>query len=135
MPVPQDLSPNDLMREGINQLPGAIAGDVLGAVSGACRSSAGWSATRARRYWDAVDYARSGRRVMGRAADPSPLLRRRSLSSRSEAIEMKLAELRAAAHAAGGSINDAYLAGLCGALRLYHEALGVPVNTCRWRCR
>ena len=78
---------------------------------------------------DAVDFARSGRRVMGRAADPSPLLRRRSLSSRSEAIEMKLADLRSAAHAAGGSVNDAYLAGLCGALRLYHEALGVPVNS------
>jgi diacylglycerol O-acyltransferase len=79
--------------------------------------------------WDVVDYARSGRRVVGRAAEPSPLLRRRSLSSRSEAIEMRLADLRSAAHAAGGSINDAYLAGLCGALRRYHETLGVPINS------
>ncbi|WP_157011860.1 WS/DGAT domain-containing protein, partial [Mycobacterium celatum] len=29
----------------------------------------------------------------------------------------------------GGSINDAYLAGLCGALGRYHEALGVPIAT------
>jgi hypothetical protein len=42
---------------------------------------------------------------------------------------MKLGELHRAAKAAEGSINDAYLAGLCGALRLYHEALGVPVNS------
>ena len=42
---------------------------------------------------------------------------------------MKLGDLHRAAHAAEGSINDAYLAGLCGALRLYHEALGVPIAT------
>ncbi|MDP4961031.1 MAG: wax ester/triacylglycerol synthase family O-acyltransferase, partial [Mycobacterium sp.] len=34
MPVPQDLSPNELMRDGINQLPGAIVGGILDAVSG-----------------------------------------------------------------------------------------------------
>ena len=66
---------------------------------------------------------------MGPVAEPSPLLRRRSLSSRSEAIDMKLADMRAAAKAAGGSINDAYLAGLCGALRQYHDALGVPIDS------
>ena len=66
------------------------------------------------------------------------MLRRRSLSSRSEAIDIEFGDLHQAAKAAGGSINDAYLAGLCGALRLYHEAHGrarstrlpmaVPVN-------
>ena len=34
-----------------------------------------------------------------------------------------------ASKAAGGSINDAYLAGVCGALRLYHRAKGVPIDT------
>jgi WS/DGAT/MGAT family acyltransferase len=77
----------------------------------------------------AVDYARSGRRVMSRAAEPSPLLRRRSLATRSEALDVPLADLHRAAKAGGGSINDAYLAGLCGALGRYHEALGVPVAT------
>jgi diacylglycerol O-acyltransferase / wax synthase len=77
----------------------------------------------------AVDYARSGRRVMSRAAEPSPLLRRRSLATRSEALDIPLADLHKAAKAGGGSINDAYLAGLCGALGRYHEALGVPVAT------
>jgi diacylglycerol O-acyltransferase len=42
---------------------------------------------------------------------------------------MTLRDLHRAAKAAEGSINDAYLAGLCGALRLYHEALGVPINS------
>ena len=76
-----------------------------------------------------VDYAMSGARVMGPAAEPSPVLRRRSLSSRSEAIDIEFGVLHRAAKAAGGSINDAYLAGLCGALRLYHEAMGVPIDT------
>jgi WS/DGAT/MGAT family acyltransferase len=74
-----------------------------------------------------VNYARSGARVMGPVAEPSPLLRRRSLTSRSEAIDIKFGDLHKASKAAGGSINDAYLAGLCGALRLYHHAKGIPV--------
>ena len=65
---------------------------------------------------------------MGPAAEPSPVLRRRSLSSRSEAIDIEFGDLHRAAKAAGGSINDAYLAGLCGALRRYHEAMGVPIE-------
>jgi diacylglycerol O-acyltransferase / wax synthase len=68
-------------------------------------------------------------RVTGPAAAPSPVLLRRSLSSRSEAIDIVFGDLHKAAKAAGGSINDAYLAGLCGALRRYHEAMGVPVDT------
>jgi hypothetical protein len=65
---------------------------------------------------------------MSTSVDHSPLLRRRSLSSRSEAIEMKLGDIRAAAKAAEGSINDAYLAALCGALRLYHQEFGMPID-------
>lgn len=76
-----------------------------------------------------VGYAMSGMRVLNRAAEPSPLLRRRSLTTRTEAIDIPLSDLHRAAKAGGGSINDAYLAGLCGALRRYHEAFGVPIST------
>jgi hypothetical protein len=65
---------------------------------------------------------------MSSTAEHSPLLRRRSLTSRSEAIDLELGDIRAAAKAAEGSINDAYLAAICGALRLYHHELGVPIN-------
>ena len=67
--------------------------------------------------------------MVSRAAEPSPLLRRRSLATRSEAIDIPLSDLHRAAKAGGGSINDAYLAGLCGALGRYHEALGVPISS------
>ncbi|GAB5897038.1 wax ester/triacylglycerol synthase family O-acyltransferase [Mycolicibacterium mageritense] len=128
LPIPQDLSPNDLMREGLNRLPGAIAGGLLGALGGAARAATRVVRDPVSAVSGVVDYAMSGARVMGPAADPSPLLRRRSLSSRTEAIDIKFSDLHKASKAAGGSINDAYLAGLCGALRLYHDAMGIPIQ-------
>jgi diacylglycerol O-acyltransferase len=128
-PIPQDLSPNDLMREGINQLPGAVIGGVRGAVSGAVSLLGRAVLNPASAVAGVINYARSGVRVMSQAAEPSPLLRQRSLASRTEALDIQLSDLHKAAKAGGGSINDAYLAGLCGALGRYHEALGVPIAT------
>lgn len=128
-PIPQDLSPNDLMREGLNHLPEAVVGGVRGALWGAA-SVVGRAVLRpASTVAGALSYARSSVRVMSRAAEPSPLLRRRSLATRTEAIDIPLSDLHRAAKAGGGSINDAYLAGLCGALGRYHDALGVPIAT------
>ncbi len=129
MPVPEDLSANDLMWEGINQMPGTIFGGARGALSGAIHAVGRVVTDPGSAIAGVVGYAGSAARVMGRAAEPSPLLRRRSLATRSDAIEVALADLHKAAKAAGGSINDAYLAGLCGALRRYHHALGAPVDT------
>ncbi|MGV0848811.1 wax ester/triacylglycerol synthase family O-acyltransferase [Mycolicibacterium phlei] len=129
LPIPQDLSPNDLMREGITRLPGTIAGRLRGVLAGAAHVATEVVRDPVSRLGSVVEYAMSGARVVGPVADPSPVLRRRSLSSRSEAIDIEFGVMHRAAKAAGGSINDAYLAGLCGALRLYHEAKGVPVDT------
>ena len=126
-PIPQDLSANDLMREGLNNLAVNVAKGAGGALWGAA-SAVGRAVSRPSAALSGVlSYARSGARVVSRAAEPSPLLRRRSLATRSEAIDIPLSDLHRAAKAGGGSINDAYLAGLCGALGRYHEALGVPV--------
>jgi diacylglycerol O-acyltransferase len=100
VPIPEDLTPNDIMREGIEHLPAAIADGVSGAVSGGLALLGRVVGSPGTAVLDAIDYLRSGSRVVRRAA-----------------------------HAAGGSVNDAYLAGLCGALRLYHEELGVPIGT------
>jgi diacylglycerol O-acyltransferase / wax synthase len=128
-PIPQDLTPNDLMRHGLNRLPFAIVNGVVGAVSGAVSVAGRAVLDPVSTLGGAVGYAMSGMRVMNRAAEPSPLLRRRSLATRTEAIDIPLSDLHKAAKAGGGSINDAYLAGLSGALRRYHEALGVPIST------
>ena len=128
-PIPEDLSANDLMREGLNNLPLNVAKGAGGALWGAA-SVLGRAVSRPSAAVSGVlSYARSGARVVSRAAEPSPLLRRRSLATRSEAIDILLSDLHRAAKAGGGSINDAYLAGLCGALGRYHEALGVPISS------
>jgi WS/DGAT/MGAT family acyltransferase len=129
LPIPQDLTPNDLMRQGINRLPIAVVNGVVGAVAGAVTVAGRAVLEPASTVSGFVGYAMSGMRVMNRAAEPSPLLRRRSLATRTEAIDIPLSDLHKAAKAGGGSINDAYLAGLCGALRRYHEAWGVPIST------
>jgi len=77
----------------------------------------------------AVGFARSLQRVLGSPPAPgSPLLAERSLAWRFAVHEVPLASLKAAAKAAGGSINDAFLAALLGAFRLYHAELGAPVD-------
>jgi diacylglycerol O-acyltransferase len=129
LPIPSDLSPNDLMRQGFNRLPSTIAGGVRDALVGAAQAVGHVVRDPVSRLGSAIDYAMSGARVIGPVAPPSPVLRRRSLASRSEAIDIVFGDLHKAAKSANGSINDAYLAGLCGALRLYHEARGIPVDT------
>jgi diacylglycerol O-acyltransferase / wax synthase len=124
LPVPQDLSANELMWQGVTLLPGAVLGGVRGAAN-----LLGQAIRRPAATVDGLtNYARTLARLATPPAEPSPLLIRRSLASRSQAIDMDLTHLRMAGKAADGSINDAYLAALSGALRLYHEALGVPIE-------
>src|SRR5262249_14910350 len=61
-------------------------------------------------------------------AKGSPLLRHRSLSWHFLALDVAFDDLHAAAKAADASLNDAFVAALLGAFRLYHEALGHPIS-------
>ena len=136
LPIPQDLSPNDLMRQGINRLPGAIVGGVRGALTGAAQAVGHVIRDPVSAVGGIVDYALSGARVMGPAAEPSPLLRRRSLSSRTEAIDMRLGDLHKAAKAVG-RIDQRRLPGrdcavLCGCIT---RPKACRSRRCRWRCR
>ena len=146
VPVPRDVSGNDLLRDSIRQLPETTftAGrKLLGRAAGtAARLITQPGAT----VTEAFGFADSAIRVLRPSpAEPSPLLRRRGLASRTVVLELPLADLRAAAKAvvlpgpggSGGdrsprastaSVNDAYLAALCGGLGRYHEVLGLPVD-------
>ncbi len=78
---------------------------------------------------EVVGFARSlGRLVTPPKAPPSPALRPRGTRRRLLVHEVPLETLKAAGRAAGGSVNDAYLAGVLAAMRRYHEELGVPVG-------
>jgi WS/DGAT/MGAT family acyltransferase len=77
----------------------------------------------------AVRWTGSLARVAGRPpAPPSPLMVQRGLSRRFAVLSVPLADLRAAGKAAGGSLNDAFLAALVGGLRRYHTAHGVVLD-------
>ena len=58
----------------------------------------------------------------------SPLMRKRSLSDGSACWRFRFAQLRAAAHHGDGALNDAFVAGVAGGLRRYHEEHGVTVG-------
>jgi diacylglycerol O-acyltransferase / wax synthase len=128
-PVPEEISPVDMTRDAARALPlrltvGGVrrAGGAVGAVRRALRDPN-------RTVGEAVKLVDSLRKITGSNADPSPLLQRRGLGRRFEAYDLPLADLRAAGKAHGCSLNDAYVAAVCGALRRYHEALGTPVHT------
>lgn len=61
----------------------------------------------------------------------SPLMTDRRLHRHLAVLDVPFADLRAAGRAPGGSINDAFLAGVTGGLRRYHEAHGAPVSALR----
>jgi WS/DGAT/MGAT family acyltransferase len=80
----------------------------------------------------AVRFGRSLARMLAPVAEPlSPALRGRGLDRRLDVIELPMDELRAAAHAVGGTINDAFLAGVGGGLHTFHERLGHQVPALR----
>ncbi|MHA7650977.1 wax ester/triacylglycerol synthase domain-containing protein [Mycobacterium sp. ML4] len=58
----------------------------------------------------------------------SPLTTERSLIRRLSVHDVSRPALREAAHRCGGALNDAFVAGVAGGLRLYHEKHGVAVG-------
>ncbi len=58
----------------------------------------------------------------------SPLMKERSLSRQLGVHEVPLSAMKAAAHRGGGALNDAFVAGIAGGLRRYHEKHGVTVG-------
>lgn len=77
---------------------------------------------------DAKSVARIVRPVLRQA---SPVLAGRTMTRRLATLDVSLADLHAAAARAGGHVNDAFLAGLTGGLRRYHDAHGAAVGNLR----
>lgn len=120
VPVPEDVSPIDMTRRAVRRLPITLVG---GAVKLVGRARDPGATLRS-----AAHVLGSLRKMAAPVAPPSPLLRRRSLNRRFDAFDVPLSALRDAAKAHGFSVNDAYIAAVGGAMRHYHEQLGVPVD-------
>jgi len=71
-------------------------------------------------------------RVVKPATTPlSPAMTARSLRTRLDTVDIPLAELKSAARAGGGSVNDAFVAITLDALAHYHDAIGTPCEQIR----
>jgi len=77
----------------------------------------------------AIDYTKSlSRMLTPPAARRSSLLRGGGFGYRFAVHDVPLAELKAAGKAAGGSVNDAFLAAILGMFRRYHEHFGQRIE-------
>ena len=73
-------------------------------------------------YEAATQMAESVGRLLQPAPHPlSPLMQDRSLSTHFEMITLPLDRMKAAGHAAGGKLNDAFVGGILLGFRRYHE--------------
>jgi hypothetical protein len=128
-PEPEDAGPLSVLAEQLGERArhaprdaATLAGRVVGA--------AGELATRpAEVLGGATRFGRSLARVLTPPpAKGSPLLGGRSLSWRFGTLEVPLDDLKRAAKAADGSVNDAFVAALLGGFRIYHERQGAEVG-------
>ncbi len=146
----------DLQRTppDLGEMPPVPPGEVLGMralVTGAIGSMAGQAARLVRRGGEAaipallryvrdpvgtVRGAATMARSVYRTAAPmldtmSPVMRERAMTRHLAMMEVSLDALKRAAKAADGTLNDAYLAAVTGALRRYHERHGTAVKSLR----
>lgn len=89
-----------------------------------------------RRPWKAARSAAELTASVGRTVAPlfdtmSPVMRARGLGRHLSVVEVDLDDLQAASRAAGGTVNDGYVAAAAGGLRMYHERHGAPVPELR----
>lgn len=132
LPAPDQTAPRDV-------LAAAVAGRGREAVGAARALPLDVGRTVLRTLADPVgSVQRAGElgRSLGKLLAPvpesaSPIMRGRSLSRRFDTIDVPLADLKEAGHAARGTVNDAFLAAVVGGLQRYHQRHGVVVDELR----
>ncbi|HEY2832469.1 MAG TPA: wax ester/triacylglycerol synthase domain-containing protein [Sporichthyaceae bacterium] len=111
--------------------PASLGDDVRGSVHtvlGIMRGVGSMAARAVRRPTEAINYAQSLTRVVKVPGTPSRLLAQRGLARRMRVLECDIRELKAAGKAAGGSVNDAYIAALVGGVARYHAKHGAELE-------
>jgi len=127
-PAPERLSGVGVSASNLLGLSRRAAHEVLRA-GGRVTSLADRVVSHPQSVAGGLRYVQSLAKVLGPApAASSPLLEQRGLGRRFGTIDLSLAELRGGGKAAGGSLNDAFLAGLAGGMRRYHAEHGVDVD-------
>jgi diacylglycerol O-acyltransferase / wax synthase len=131
-PAPERLSALDLVRESAAHTGRRVTGvarrlpwSVLHAATSAVRDPIG-------RTTEVLRTARSIGRALAPATSPmSPVMCDRGLGRRLDSFDVSLDDLRRAAKAAEGSLNDAFVAAVVGGMQRYHERHGSSPDALR----
>ncbi|MEJ3654675.1 HAD-IB family hydrolase [Actinomycetes bacterium KLBMP 9759] len=121
IPAPDPAaSPVELLNDQVTRAVRGLPGELVR------RGAGGLGALS--RPWDAAARGLDAMSSLGRAVAPSqdgsPLLAGRSGGWHFEVLDVPLKDLKAGAKAAGGSVNDGYLAAVLGGFRHYHQHFG-----------
>ena len=132
---PEPPLPGQAEASRLRLLTGQLAGAARAAPAETLRQGIGVAGALVR-PWDTASQM-AGRAVraarwLGNAATPAPagsaLLAGRGGGWHFEVLDVPLADLKAGAKAAGGSLNDGLLAAVIGGFRRYHARHGVPAG-------
>lgn len=125
-PSPEWVRPADLLRQQMRE-------DAASGAAGIFKGAEGlFDLLRdpVSRVKEARELVESAGRVMSDGSvEGSPLLEERSMKWRFLALDIRFADLRAAAKSVGGTLNDAFVASLLGAFRLYHAKFGMEIES------
>jgi diacylglycerol O-acyltransferase / wax synthase len=131
------LSPGRLAVEHLLTLPARAQLQYWRNYAAAVRATGAMLSDPRRSIGQAAQYAGSFLRIAAPRTPPSSFAQR-STKRRLTYVEVPVAGLRRAGRSAGGTLNDAYIAGVTGGIRRYHEMNGtlpslvpfaVPVST------
>ena len=124
-PDPDEAGWRDRLSQGTDFQLKSIADGAVGAAKALLGTGQQVVADPGGSLLAAQELVSSASRVLAPASTPlSPLWTKRSLGTRLVELSLDLSDLKAAAKAAGGTLNDAFVAGVIGALRSYHEEFG-----------
>ena len=113
----------------VNRLAAKVVSAPAGAVREAISAAGRFAGDPVGTTTDAVKFAMSLRRVLTPPDAPhSPALTGSGSGYRLDTFDVAFDELKAAGKAAGGSVNDAFIAALLGGVRRYHEKLSLTVD-------
>ncbi len=132
VPAGERLGPAALVRESLVRSFTQGVGFARGAAGSVVPTAARATRRPLATVGDAVRTACSvGRTVAPVRTTLSPVMTERGLTRHLELLEVELDDLKRAAAAAGGSVNDGFLAAVSGGLRRYHDHHGAPVDRLR----
>jgi WS/DGAT/MGAT family acyltransferase len=132
VPAPEHIGARDLVLDSITHMQRRVLGIARRLPTTALRTTASTLRSPVGSVEQFLRTARSIGRALAPATAPmSPVMRDRGLGRRLYAFDVPLDELRRAAKAAEGSLNDAFVAAVLGGVQRYHDRHGAVPDALR----